>query len=464
MAACLLVCHPAPVAVQPNVETLRRSHRGPVIGPGDAGYAAARESFNALIQASPDVIARPTGPEDVRTAIEFARETGLPVSVRGGGHSVAGHSVGDGSVMIDLRLLRDVSVDLDRRVVQVGGGCCWNDVDARTQSFGLAMPGGTYGDTGVAGLTLTGGIGHLIGAFGLTLDNLAAAEVVTADGRVIHAGPDVEPDLFWALRGGGGNFGVVTSFTFRVHEVSVMTGGLLIHRLDDAEATLGVFRDMREELPDALTLMPALTSSEGLIDEKRVLLTTVAFLGPAAAAAEAIAPLRARKPLLDTVGPMHYSQIQGLYAYMPFGLRNYWTGRFLPELSDDLIGFLVEQFATGHPDSSNTVLFEPLHGVASRVSPDETAFGFRDARFNVSGLAVWEDPSLDPAELSWAHEVRERLAPLSRGGYLNYVSDSSTDPAEDAFLPDAFARLRAIKASVGPGQPVPVQPQHHPAA
>ncbi len=433
-----------------NVESLRRLHRGPVIGPGDAAYAAARESFNALIESRPAVIVRPTGPEDVRTAIGFARETGLPVSVRGGGHSVAGHSVGGGSVMVDLRLLRDVSVDLDRRVVHVGGGCCWNDVDARTQSFGLAMPGGTYGDTGVAGLTLTGGIGHLMGAFGLSLDNLAAAEVVSADGCVIHVGPDAEPELFWALRGGGGNFGVVTSFTFRVHEVSVMTGGLLIHRLDDAEAILGVFRDMRDELPDALTLMPALTSSEGLLDEKSVLFTTVAFLGSTAAADEAIAPLRARKPLLDTVGPMQYSQVQALYAYMPFGLRNYWTGRFLPELPDDLIGFLVEHFATSHPDSSNTVLFEPLHGVASRVSPDATAFGFRDARFNVSGLAVWEDPSLDSAEIAWAYGVRERLGPLSRGGYLNYVSDGSTDAVEDAFAPDAFARLRAIKTAWDP--------------
>jgi hypothetical protein len=195
-----------------------------------------------------------------------------------------------------------------------------------------------------------------------------------------------------------------------------------------------------------LTLMPALTSSEGLVDEKRVLFTTVAFLGSAAAAAEAIAPLRARKPLLDTVGPMQYSQVQGLYAYMPFGLRNYWTGRFLPDLSDDLIGFLVEHFATRHPDSYNTVLFEPLHGVASRVSPEETAFGFRDARFNVSGLAVWEDPSLDTIEIAWAHGVRERLAPLSRGGYLNYISDGSTDAVEDAFVPDALTRLRAIKA------------------
>jgi FAD/FMN-containing dehydrogenase len=214
-----------------------------VIAPTDPGYDAARESFNALVDARPVAIVRPTGAEDVRVAIDFARKLELPVSIRGGGHSVAGHSVGDGSVMVDLRLLREVSVDRQRRLVQVGGGCCWNDVDARTQSFDLAMPGGTFGDTGVAGLTLNGGIGHLLGAYGLTLDNLEAAEVVAADGRVVEVTANAEPELFWALRGGGGNFGVVTSFTFRLHEVSVMTAGALVHRLDHATDVLKAFRD-----------------------------------------------------------------------------------------------------------------------------------------------------------------------------------------------------------------------------
>ena len=304
------------------------AHRGPVIAPTDSAYDTARESFNALVVARPEVIVRPTGAEDVRVAIDFARRMALPVSIRGGGHSVAGHSVGDGSVMIDLRLLRDVSVDRQRRLVEVGGGCCWNDVDARTQSFELAMPGGTFGDTGVAGLTLNGGIGHLIGAFGLTLDNLEAAEVVAADGRIIDVTAHSEPELFWALRGGGGNFGVVTSFTFRLQEVSVMTGGALVHRLDDATDVLKAFRDLRDELPDSVTCIATLTGGGGRVEERPVLLTTIAGLGSPSEVAKTIAPLRARKPLLDTVSPMFYSQIQGLYGYMPFGMRNYWTGRF----------------------------------------------------------------------------------------------------------------------------------------
>lgn len=426
------------------------AHRGPVIIPSDPVYDAARESFNALVDARPAVIVRPTGTADVRVAIEFARSVGLPVSIRGGGHSVAGHSVGDRSVMVDLRLLRDVSVDRQHRLVRVGGGCCWNDVDARTQSFGLAMPGGTFGDTGVAGLTLNGGLGHLIGAFGLTLDNLEAAEVVTADGQVVDVAARAEPELFWALRGGGGNFGVVTSFTFRLHEVYVMTGGVLVHRLDDATDVLTAFRDMRDELPDTVTCIPTLTGSAGWADGQPVLLTTIAGLGSPDEVAKTIAPLRARRPLLDTVSRMFYSQIQGLYGYMPFGLRNYWTGRFLTELDDDLIGFLVEHFAHGLAPGEASVLIEPFHGAASRVPVEDTAFPSRRARFNVSGLAHWDHPDRDLRAIEWATAVRDRLRPFSVGSYLNYVSDTEVDTAENAYGADVYTRLQAVKTAWDP--------------
>ena len=422
-----------------------RAHRGPVIAPTDAEYDVARESFNALVEARPVVIVRPTGTEDVRVAIDFARRMDIPVSIRGGGHSVAGHSVGDGSVMIDLRLLREVSVDPQRRLVQVGGGCCWNDVDARTQSFNLAMPGGTFGDTGVGGLTLNGGIGHLIGAFGLTLDNLDAAEVVTADGRVVDVTARSEPELFWALRGGGGNFGVVTSFTFRLQQLSVMTGGALVHRLDDATEVLKAFRDLRDELPDSVTCIATLTGGGGRVEERPVLLTTVAGLGSPTEVAKTIAPLRARKPLLDTVCPMFYSQVQGLYGYMPFGLRNYWTGRFLTEFDDDLIGFLVEHLRGPEPGNAS-ILIEPFHGAAARVPSEDTAFAFRHARFNVSGLAHWDDPERDSFAIEWAAAVRERLRPLSAGSYLNYVSDTDVDTTEDAYGAGVFGRLQTVKS------------------
>src|SRR5215469_12916905 len=344
------------------VAELGAVHRGPVIGPADVRFDRARRSFNALIEARPELIVRPVDDADVAAAIGFARARGLGVSVRGGGHSVAGHSVGHASVMIDLRLLREIAVDADAHRVLVGGGACWNDVDAPTQAAGLALPGGTYGDTGVAGLTLNGGIGHLVGAYGLTLDNLVSARLVTAAGEVIRASADREPELFWALRGGGGNFGVVTEFEFALHQVPVMTGGVLIHSLRDAAAALRAFRDMRAELPDALTLMPQLTPTADYVEEPRGLLTAVAYLGPPAAAAAALAPFRsAARPLFDNVGVAYYSQIQGLYPYLPSGLRTYAPGRFVDTTPDDLFGHVVGVFPHTTPGGDPTVLLEPFH-------------------------------------------------------------------------------------------------------
>ncbi len=429
---------------------LEKVHHGPVITPDDPRFDAARRTFNALIEARPAMIARSVDALDVVAAIAFAREHALPVSVRGGGHSVAGHSVGEGSVMIDLRLLREVAVDPEARTATVGGGACWNDVDAPTQSFGLAMPGGTYGDTGVAGLTLSGGIGHLTGAYGLSLDNLISAEVVTADGRVVRTNLDEEPELFWALRGGGGNFGVVTEFVFGLHEVSLMTGGSLIHRLEDAANALRAFARIRDDMPGALTVMPQLLPSAGLIEGEHVLLTSVAFLGGEEEARDAIAPLGSPPPMFDNVGPAYYSQLQALYPYMPFGLRNYWTGRFIEELSDDLIDFMVEHFSRAPKVGYGGILFEPLHGAVSGVHPSETAFAFRSARFNVSPMAVWEDPGADDEEIAWATSARDRLQPLSKGGYLNYATDDAAETVEDAFGRENFLRLQAVKATWDP--------------
>jgi len=427
-------------------------HRGPVIGPADARFDRARRSFNALVEARPELIVRPVDDADVAAAVGLARARGLGVSVRGGGHSVAGHCVGHASVMIDLRLLREVTVDADARRVLVGGGACWNDVDAPTQAAELALPGGTYGDTGVAGLTLNGGIGHLVGAYGLTLDNLVSARLVTAAGEVIRASGGREPELFWALRGGGGNFGVVTEFEFALHPVPVMTGGVVIHALRDAAAALRAFRDMRAELPDALTLMPQLMPTADYTGEPRGLLTSVAYLGPPAEAAAALAPFRsAARPLFDNVGVAYYSQIQGLFPYLPFGLRNYWTGRFVQTMPDDLIADLVEGFARNNPGVDSSVLFEPLHGAAARADPTGTAFAFRHARFNVSAMAIWADPALDEAQITWAQAVRDRLRPLSTGGYLNYATDDTAETVEDAYGAQTFARLRAAKRTWDPG-------------
>src|SRR3954454_16924141 len=232
------------VRERPALRDLRRRHRGPVIAGDDAGYDAARATFNGMLDRRPELVARPLDTDDVVAAVEFAREAVLPVSVRGGGHGVSGLCVGDGSLVVDLRLMRDVSVDPEAMTVVCGGGALWEDLDPPCQRHGLATPGGTFGDTGVAGLTLGGGVGHLLGVHGLTLDNLVAATVVTADATVVRASASENDELFWALRGGGGNFGVVVDFTFRLHAVDRLLGGLLVYRLEDAEAVVAAWRDL----------------------------------------------------------------------------------------------------------------------------------------------------------------------------------------------------------------------------
>jgi len=436
----------------PPVEELERIHRGPVIGPMDRRFDSARTTFNALADRSPLVVVRPVDTSDVVAAVRFAGDHGLPVSVRGGGHSVAGHSVGEGSLMVDLRLLREVSVDPSARTATVQGGACWYDVDARSQGFELAMPGGTYGDTGVGGLTLTGGIGHVTGLYGMTLDNLVEAELVTASGSVVRTGHANEPELFWALRGGGGNFGVVTEFVFDVHPLGVVTGGLLVHRLEDAPAVLRAFADMMPQAPDELTCMPQLMPTALAGDPAQALVTSVAFAGSTADADTAIRPLlESADPILSTVGPMVYQQLQSMYEAMPFGLRNYWTGRFVQELPDDLLIRLVEHHATSPAESYNAMLFEPFHGAAARVGRLETAFGHRDARFNVTAFTVWEDESLDDYELQWAATAREMLTPFSTGGYLNYATDDALETVSGAFGAEIFERLQAAKTALDPG-------------
>src|SRR5919204_1486990 len=312
---------------------LRRQHRGPVISADDAGYDPARITFNGMIDRRPHLIARPLDVADVVAAVSYAVDADLPIAVRGGGHSVAGHCIGDGSVVVDLRLLRHVSVDADARTATCGGGALWEDLDPPCLRHGLATPGGTFGDTGVAGLTLGGGIGHLIGLHGLTLDNLIAATVVTADCSVLRASEKENGELFWALRGGGGNFGVVVDFTFRLHPVDQLLGGLLSFRLEDGERVFRSWRELMAAAPDHLVCF-ALVARSGYTDRVGAVVS-VAFFGDTDEGREAIRPLMdAAKPIRDGVRPMYYAELQEIFGRMPFGLRNYWSGRFLRELPD----------------------------------------------------------------------------------------------------------------------------------
>jgi FAD/FMN-containing dehydrogenase len=422
-----------------SLTDLRQRHRGPVIGPDDAAYDPARITFNGMIDRRPALIARPLDVDDVVAAVEHAVESDLPVAVRGGGHSVAGHCIGDGALVVDLRLMHDVVVDPGARVATCGGGALWEDLDPPCLRHGLATPGGTFGDTGVAGLTLGGGIGHLIGLHGLTLDNLLAATVVTADGEVLRASEGENADLFWALRGGGGNFGVVTDFTFRLHPVGRLRGGQLVYDLRDAVEVVTRWRELMKNAPDGLATFAFMAQSA----EAQGAMIAVADFGDYGD--DAIAHLLADpEPIANTLRPMYYAELQEIFGRMPFGLRNYWSGRFLRELPDELI-----QSSADHLDGgvSGSIMFEPIFGAAARVPAEATAFAGRDAAYNATFIATWEDAADDDRRIAAARGFTDLLIPWCTGAeYVNYASE--TDAQE--YGTERLGRLREVKRRYDP--------------
>ena len=426
----------------------RKQHRGPVIAADDAGYDAARITFNGMIDRRPELIVRPLDVDDVVAAVTHAAERDLPIAVRGGGHSVAGHCMGDGGLVVDLRLMRGVVADPDARTATCGGGALWEDLDPACLRHGLATPGGTFGDTGVAGLTLGGGIGHLVGLYGLTLDNLLGATVVTAAGEVVRAGEDENADLFWGLRGGGGNFGVVVDFTFRIQPVGRLLGGVLAYRLEDAREILTTWSALAADAPDNLACF-ALISRSALSDEEGVF-ASVAYFGDPDEGYEAIQPLMdGAAPVFDGLRPMYYAELQEIFGRMPFGLRNYWSGRFLRELPDELIDLTAARFES--EDVHGTVLFEPLYGAAARVPPDATAFAGREASYNATFINSWVDPSEDERKIDIARSYSSGLAPWAiGGGYMNYASESAGDGLETEFGVERLTRLREVKRRYDP--------------
>ena len=431
-----------------SIERLRRTSRGPVFVPDDWGYDGARTTFNALIDRRPGAIVWCAGVDDVAAAVEFASRAELPVAIRGGGHSVAGHAVCEGGLMIDLRLMHQVRVDPESRRLWVGGGATWRDVDTPCVAHRLAIPGGTVDTTGVAGLTLGGGIGYLIGLHGLTLDSLASAEVALADGSVVTASESAHGDLFWALRGGGGNFGVVTEFEFVLHPLPAVWGGWISFAQPHLGDAVRLFRDVMASAPDELTLMVTLGDGEADV--------LVCFAGDAAAGEESVGPLREQLPVLrDQLGLTSYLQIQAMLSEVPpvFGSRNYWKSHFVRALPDDLIDEIVEHCLAHPQDGEDEILIEPMHGAASRLPADATAFSRRDPCFNVSGLAIWEDATQDSEHIDWARRTAAVVAShsASASGYLNYgAPDEPIERVRAAYGDSTFERLRHIKQRYDP--------------
>jgi len=416
-----------------QVKRLAEVHRGELITPGDAGYDEARNLYNAMIDRRPGLIARCAGAADVIAVVGFAREQGWDLAVRGGGHNLPGTSVCDGGVVIDCSALRSIRVDPEARSARAEPGLRWLDFDAETQAFGLATTGGTFSDTGISGLTLGGGMGWLGGHYGLASDNLVAADVVSADGRLLRASADEHPDLFWALRGGGGNFGVVTSFEYRLHPVGPVLGGLVAHPFERAREVLRFYQEFSSAMPDELsTACSFLTHPEagpavgmaavwsGPVDQGEKVLKPLHDFGPPVEDTIAVVPYRAVQTMLDPLCPP--------------GLRYYAKGLYVDDLTDVLIDATIEHFARVTSPRS-LVIIQYKGGQMGRGPADRTAFGHRDARHLFVAWSAWEDPREDDRHVAWARGLAEAVEPVGAGG--EYVNDLGLETEE------GHARIRA---------------------
>lgn len=431
---------------------LQEQLAGLVLRPGDPGYDDARALHNGMIDKRPDLIARCRGTADVVAAVRTAREHGLEVGVRGGGHNVAGRSVPDGGLMIDLSAMKRIDVDPDARTARAGPGLSWGELNEATQARGLAVTGGVVSTTGIAGLTLGGGLGWLMARDGLALDNLRSVEIVTADGEVRVASEEEEPDLFWAVRGAGANFGVVTRFEYDLRPVGpTVLGGILAWPVEAAPDLLPFVRDFNETLPDEMTVFAVLTHAP---DGSGAPIAAVALChaGPLDEAEAAVRPLRAfGEPLADMVGPMPYAEVNAMLddAY-PKGARYYWKSTFLEELSDDAVGTLVERFA-GCPTAHSDLLLEHVHGAAARVDPAATAFAHRREGYNLLALGQWRDPADGEAVIGWTRGSYEAMRPFARGArYVNYLDDDEGEEASALAYGANYSRLRRLKARYDP--------------
>ena len=434
------------------IDQLSSRVRGQVLRPRDDGYHEARRIWNAMIDRRPAAILRCVEVADVIEAVGFARENGLLLSVRGGGHNVAGNAVCDGGLMIDLSLMRNVQVDQSRRIAQAQGGATWRDLDSSAQAFGLGTTGGVIPATGIAGLTLGGGLGWLMRKYGLSCDNLLSAQVVMADGQCLSADADNNPDLFWGLRGGGGNFGIVTSLQYQLHAVGNVVGGMVLYPLDHAANVLRFARDYLEQAPDRLGAMAVFVTGP---DGNKALAVIVCWCGETAEGEHVLQPLRAfGTPVADTITSMPYDQFQSvLEPGFPPGLQNYWKSNFLRELSDDAIHVLVESFKHV-PSATSAMAIELLGGAVSKVTDEETAFTHRSARFNLLIVSSWPSVADTDVNVGWTRRVWDDMQPYaSQRVYVNYlgqVADEGTERVRAAYGNANYKRLVALKRKFDP--------------
>ena len=431
------------------VQDVRSTLRGELLEPGDDGYDAARTVWNGMIDRHPTLIARCRGAADVIASVNFAREQGLLVSIRGGGHNVAGNAVCDGGLMIDLSLMKGVHVDPEARTARAEPGVLWREFDHETQAFGLATVGGTISATGIAGLTL-GGAGWLTGKYGTTCDNLLSVDVVTADGVLRRASERENPDLFWAMRGAGANFGVVTSLEYRLHPVGPMIlGGMVVHPIERAADVLRFYRDFAASQPDELTTYAALLT---MPDGTMVVALVACYVGATEQGERVLAPLKQHgSPVADMIGPMPYTALQSMLdGAFPYGRQNYWKSTYMSTIGDDAIETIIRH-AKAVPSPHTVVLIQDFHGAVGRVAPDAMAFGHRDAPHALVILSNWSDPNESERNIGWTRAFFAEMGPHMAGGvYVNDMGhDEGSERIRSAYGAN-YARLAEIKTKYDP--------------
>jgi FAD/FMN-containing dehydrogenase len=443
---------------KPTIEELRDRARGEVIVPGDDGYEAACKVYNGMIDCHPAAVVRCVDAGDVMATVDYARDTGVDLSVRGGTHGVPGFGTNDGGVVIDLSPMKGIRVDPLAQTARAEGGCTWGDFDHATHAFGLATTGGIISTTGIAGLTLGGGIGYLDRGFGLSIDNLISADVVTADGRFLVASNKENEDLFWGIRGGGGNFGVVTSFEYQLHPVKDIFAGVFFYPLDHTRDVLEFYRSYIETAPEEMGTFPGFQIAPPLpfIPENHhgntFIIMVACWAGPLDQGEKALERIRNAAPTVaEMVSPMPYPALNSAFdaLYRP-GLQHYWKASFASELPEGAIAAHLE-YGPKVPALTSTMHIYPINGACNRVPADATAFAFRDAKFATVIAGMWPDAADNEQNIRWVKDYYQALEPHSEsGGYINFMAGDDQDRIRDNYKGN-YSRLASIKKQYDPG-------------
>ena len=443
-----------PTAADP-LDDLRASLRGKLITSADPAYDEARKLWNGMIDKRPAAIVRCAGTADVINSVNFARSNDMAVSVRGGGHNVAGKALRNGALAIDLSPMKGVRVDPKAKIARAQGGVVWGEYDRETATFGLGNTGGIVSTAGIAGLTLGGGIGWLMRKHGLACDNLVSVDIVTADGRFLTASETENSDLFWAVRGGGGNFGVVTSFEYRLHELETITAGATFYPFEMTGDVLRFFREYTSSAPDSVStqagVMNGLAGSP--MAGEKVSWIGVCHSGPAAEGERLLRPIKEfGPPVMDLIGAMPYTTLQSMFTgEYPPGNRNYWRSNFLTELSDEVIDIVVAKSEGLPPTAGSTPFFEHMQGAVAQVGERDTAFSNRAAKYNFTVISVWKDSAEDASTIKWTRAFGDAIKPFATGaGYVNYMTDDEGAERIRATYEANYKRLVAIKRKYDP--------------